>query len=178
MPLILLSAERNHCDLAAERRIAVIFGIMKHNAYRMGMIVILINQHQGPLAIWTMQSVRGHQHVSVSVTHIARGPVKLMFGVFRLRPLLGQKLSGEELRRGLHDLILIIDHEQVIRSPTVGANWMRRRVGQSVVIMSGLSAGGKKSGEGISQPESAKDISRSLASVRVGFGVKQRHPRR
>src|SRR5579864_749218 len=47
-----------------------------------------------------------------------------------------------------------------------------------MVIMSGLSAGGKKSGEGISEPESAEDIDRSLASVRIGFGVKQRHSRR
>ena len=44
--------------------------------------------------------------------------------------------------------------------------------------MSGLSAGGKKSGEGIGKPESAEDIDRRLASVRVGFGIKQRHSRR
>ena len=92
------------------------------------MIVVLINQHQSPLAVWTMQSVSGHQHVSISITHITGGPIKLMFGVLRLRPLLRQKLSGEELRRGLNDLVLIIDHEGVICSPTVGANRMRRRV--------------------------------------------------
>src|SRR5450631_1016115 len=105
-----------------------------------------------------MEGVRRHQNVSFGIFDIAGSAIKKVLGVFWFSPFLSDELGGEKLRRRLQNLIAIIDHEEVIRAPALGACGVRRRVGQTVVVVSGLAACGKKSREGVSQPERAKDL--------------------
>src|ERR1022692_265878 len=144
MPFILLLAKRNHRDLSDEGCVLMTAGIMEEDAHLMWMIVVLVDEHQRPLTVWTMESVSRHQHVSL--------------GIFRRGPFRGDELGGKKLRRRLQNLIVIVDHEQVIRSPAIGAGGVRRRVRQIVIVVSGLAAGGKKSRKGISEPKGAKDV--------------------
>ena len=65
MPLVLLFPEGDHCDLSREGRIPISVVVVKHNPHRMGMIAILVNQKKRPLAIRTVQSIGGHQNVSL-----------------------------------------------------------------------------------------------------------------
>src|ERR1035441_5151591 len=121
MPFILLLAKRNHRDLSDEGCVLMTAGIMEEDAHLMWMIVVLVDEHQRPLTVWTMESVSRHQHVSLGIFHITGSAIEKMFGMFRLGPFLGDELGGKKLRRRLQNLIVIVDHEQVIRSPAIGA---------------------------------------------------------
>ena len=92
------------------------------------MIMIFINEHQGPLTIWPVQSVNGNQHVPGRILYITGSAIEEMLGIFGLRPILRQQFGREELRRGLQDLLVIIHHEQVVGSPAIRAD----RVGGEV----------------------------------------------
>src|SRR6266568_8744921 len=119
MPFVLLLAKRNHRDLSGERCVVLTGGIMEADAHLMGKIVIFVDEHHRPLTVWTMESVSRHQHVSLRIFHITGGAIEKMFSILRLGPFLGEELGGKILRRRLKNLVVIIDHEQVIRSPTI-----------------------------------------------------------
>ena len=109
--------------------------------------------------------------MTLRIFDIARRSIHQVFGIFWLRPLLCDQLSSEELRGRLHDLVLIVDHEQVISSPAIATSRVRRRIRQVVIIVSGLPARSEKSREGIRQPQGAKDIHCSFTPMRVGLGI-------
>src|SRR5260370_7839405 len=110
--------------------------------------------------------------------HIARGGEETVLGVFRFRPFLRNKLCGEKLRCALLNLVVLVHHEHVISSPTVCAGGMRRRIRQTVIVVSGLAARRQKASEGISKPKRAKNVDCGLSTVVVSFGVKQRDSER
>src|SRR5579864_3333779 len=116
------------------------------------MVMIFVDEHDGPLAIGTMQGVGGDQRVSLGILYVAGRKIETMFSIFGLGPLLRDELRGEELRCGLADLVMFVGHEKVIRAPAIGAGGMGRRVRKVVIIMSGLAARGQESAKRIGQP--------------------------
>src|SRR4029077_10025057 len=98
-----------------------------------------------------------------------------MLSIRRLRPLLCEKLSRKELRCRLDDLIMIINCEHVVGSPTIRARGMRRGVRERVIVVSGLTTSGEKSCERISKPKCAEDVYCGLSSVRIRFRVQERN---
>src|SRR5215469_1709151 len=175
MPLVLLLAENDQGNLSSKRRIPVGIRIVEYDAYRMRMIVVLVNEKERPLTIRTMYSIRRNQNMSLGGARVTSSIVQKVFGVFRLGPLLGQQLSRKELRSLVPDLISLVDHEHMVRTPTVGADRVRRRVRQGVVIVRGLSACGKKARKRVRQPQRTEDIDRGFPAVCIGFGIKHRN---
>src|SRR6202165_2921700 len=178
VPLILRLAERDHRHRAQEKRVAVTACIMKYDPDSMRVVVILVDQHERPLTIRALQGIARHQKVSVGVFDLAGRGVEPMLGVFGFCPLLRDELRGKELGRLLLDLVMLVNHEHVVGSPTVGTSGMGWRVGQGVIVVRGLAACGEKSAERVRQPQSTKDVDRGLAAVIVGFGIEQGHPGR
>src|SRR5579871_5391806 len=107
------------------------------------------------------------------ITYIAGCHKQLMIGVYRFRPLLRDEPGSVVLRSALADLITIVDHEHMIRSPTVFACRMRRGIRKVVIVMRGLATRSQETAEGVRQPESSEDVHRSLASMVIGFRVEQ-----
>src|SRR5437764_13925100 len=98
MPLILLAAKGNHVYSTGEGIVRTRGTITKINPNRMRVFLILVNNHQRPLAIGSMQRIGSHQNVSGRIEHITRGREDLMRCVSWLHPFLRDELAGEILR--------------------------------------------------------------------------------
>src|SRR5437660_4749325 len=116
--------------------------------------------------------------MAVRILYVGRSFEYPMLCVYRLDPLLGNELRGEELRRALSDLIVPIHHEHVIGPPTVCACRMWGRIGKCVIIVSGRAARRQKACEGVSEPQGTENIHGCLSTMRVCFGVQEWHSRR
>src|SRR6185437_3139099 len=114
----------------------------------------------------------------LGVLNVARCGKQAMILIDWLCPLLGNELRGEKLRGALPYLVVSVHHEHVVGAPTVRASGMGRRIGQVMIIMGGLPAGGKKPPEGIGQPQRSKYIHRGFATVVVSLRVQHWNPRR
>src|SRR2546430_13135021 len=106
MPLVLLAAKGNHVDWAGERILRIGSIVTKIDPNRMRVFLILVNNHQRPLAIGSTQRIGSHQNVSGRIEHITRGREDLMRSVTRLHPFLCNQLAGEILRCVLLNLIV------------------------------------------------------------------------
>ena len=71
MPLVLGPSKRNYCDGSPKGSFPAAFGVVKYDANLMRVVIVLINEHERPLAIGTMQCVSGHQHLSFCIFYIA-----------------------------------------------------------------------------------------------------------
>src|SRR5215469_18714214 len=112
--------------------------------------------------------------MAVRVFDIARSAKKLMLRITLFYPLLGHELRGEELRGTLPNLIILVDHKHVVRSPAVGTSRMRWRIWQVVIVVCRLATSSQETAERIRQPKRSEDVDGSFATMRVGFCIKQR----
>ena len=71
MPLVLRLAERNHRDQSGERAVGIGVGIMECDADFMRIVVVLVDEHERPLTVWTLQGVGGQQHVACNIFYVA-----------------------------------------------------------------------------------------------------------
>ena len=89
-----------------------------------------------------------------------------------LRPLLRQHLRREKLGCLLSDETLLVDGEEMISAPAVGACRVRCGVGKSVMVVGAFASVGEKGGEGFCQPERADRSAHGQVAVghfRAGF---------
>ena len=105
MPLILLAAKADQADRAGEETVSAGFLVAERDADRMGIFLVLVDQHHRPLAIGTEQGIGRHQNVTRRIRDIAFGGKDLMLARTRLCPFQVDQLAGEKLRRGLLDLV-------------------------------------------------------------------------
>src|SRR5713101_4444783 len=119
----------------------------------MRVVVVLVDQHERPLAVGPKHGIGGHQYMTLGIFYITRGREGSVLGTNRLRPLLGEKLRGEKLRGARLDLVILVHHEHVVGSPTVGASRVGRRIRQGVIVESSFASRGQKSCEGVAQPQ-------------------------
>src|SRR5215469_6313367 len=113
--------------------------------------------------------------MAVRVFDIALSAKKLMLRITLFCPLLGHELCGEELRRTLANVISLIHHEHVVRSPAVRTSRMRWRIWEVVIVVCRLATSSQETAERIRQPQCSKDVDGSFATMRVGFCIKQRN---
>src|SRR6266542_13129 len=158
MPLVLLLPECDPRDRPDKRTILLGLFVMKRDADRMEILVILVDQHQRPLSIRPEHGIHRNQNMPLGILNIARGTEKAMLSILRLRPFLRQHLCRKKLRRALLDEVIMVGCEHMIGSPTIPTGGMRRGVRQCMMIVGGLSPGRKKCGKGFSQPQRSKDL--------------------
>ena len=60
MPLVLLLSECDHRDLPRERSVPIGLRIVEHDLHLMGMIVVLVDEQQGPLTVGTVEGISRH----------------------------------------------------------------------------------------------------------------------
>src|SRR5215469_441790 len=113
--------------------------------------------------------------MAVRVLDIALSAKKLMLRITLFCPLVGHELCGEELRRTLANLIILVHHEHVVRSPAVGTSRMLWRIWQVVIVVCRLATSCQETAERIRQPQCSEDVDGSFATMRVGFCIKQRN---
>src|SRR5712691_1203398 len=101
MPLVLLFPECDPRNWPDKRTILLGLFVMKRNADRMMVLVILVDQHERPLSIRPEHGIHRNQNMSLGVLNIARGMEKAMLSILRLRPLLRQHLRRKKLRGAL-----------------------------------------------------------------------------
>ena len=77
----------------------------------MRVLLVFVDQHQSPLTIRPKKSIRGHQDVARGITNVAGRRKHFVPSIPRLRPLLGDQLTGEVLRGVLFDLVIRVHRE-------------------------------------------------------------------
>jgi len=85
MPLILLAPKRNHVHWAGKTANPVA-RVLKFDAYRMRILLIFVDQHQGPLAIRTVQCICRYQNMTGGVANVAGDGEHTMLPIARLNP--------------------------------------------------------------------------------------------
>ena len=88
MPRVLLFTESDSCDRARKRTVVLSVVIVKLNADGVRVVIVLVDQHERPLAIRSQHCIGGYQNVAVLVFDITRGMEEPMFRILRLCPFL------------------------------------------------------------------------------------------
>src|SRR5215472_1914163 len=128
MPLVLLFPEGNFAYRVGEMEIVVSAVHVKCNVDRLCMFAILIDKHQRPLSVRTVQRISSHQHVTLVILYITGGQILNMLLIDGLGPLPRDDLRGVKLRRGLLIDVVLIHHKEVIGPPTIRTDRMRRGI--------------------------------------------------
>src|SRR5581483_12074816 len=125
MPCVLLFSKCNPCNRTDKG--TVFFGIIivELNAYRVGVVIILIDQHQRPLPIGPQHGVGSYKNVAVVVFNIAGRVKETMFRILWFCPFLRQHLRSKKLRSALFDEPVMVSREHVISSPAIQTSGMR-----------------------------------------------------
>ena len=72
MPLILILSESDHRNRPGKGTLFFAFGILEHDSNRVIVIVVLINQQNGPLRVWAQNCIGRHQNMATIIGAIAR----------------------------------------------------------------------------------------------------------
>src|SRR5207302_3588875 len=164
MPLILLAAKGNHVYSTGEGIVRTRGTITKINPNRMRVFLILVNNHQCPLAIGSMQRIGSHQNVSGRIEHITRGREDLMRSVTRLHPFLCNQLAGEILRCVLLNLIVGIGSKHPKGSNRAATALMdsHRRI---MKVVQSIAARSEERSRKIRQPQGSERIDERFARI-------------
>ena len=91
--------------------------IGKRHLHGMVVVLVLVDQHDGPLPIGPFDGVRGYQGVAILIPHVAGDLVELVNGIHGLHPLFGDHLRRQILRRIVSDAIVLVDREEAAAPP-------------------------------------------------------------
>src|ERR1700730_6972361 len=106
MPLVLFAAKCHHVYCACKVIIAPSGIAMKRDAHGMGTFLVLVDQHQGPLAIRAQHGVRGDQDMSGRIADVTCARENTVLTAPWLDPFEVDHLTSEELGCRLQDLVL------------------------------------------------------------------------
>src|ERR1700730_1853308 len=174
MPLILFAAESYHADGAVEMALLGSRSI-KGDLHGMRILLIFIDDHQGPLFVGSQNGVGGDEIISDEVLDVAGGREDLMLTATWLDPFKVDQLSGKELGIGLLDLIVGSDREHAEgagRCATAGA---RHFLGSVMEIIDGFAACFEKSPDIVDPPECGEDVDEGLVRARSDVGFSDEH---
>src|SRR5262249_18365689 len=112
--------------------------------------------------------------VAGAVEDVASARVNAVFAVAGLRPFLGDQHSGEVLRGGLLNLVVLVHCEHAEVAGRSGVATQRLPEGNVVEVVDSLAAGLEKRAHEIGPPKRGKDIHEGfvVAGGDVGFGDK------
>lgn len=109
MPLVFGGAESNPIHRAGEKALLLRLPIVESDFYTMCVVVILVDQHDRPLAVRPLHCLRSHQRVAGGVAHVAGNAIEPVHGIDWLDPLIANELRSEILREIARNLVVFID---------------------------------------------------------------------
>src|SRR5215469_10202127 len=138
----------------------------------MRMVIVLVDDHEGPLPIRPQHSIRRDQGLSFGVFDIACSPKEAMLAIPGFCPLLRQHLCREELRGALLDQVIMVSGKHVVRTPAIPTGRMRCGIRQRMMVVRSFSACSKKGGKSFAQPQCPKYIDRGITAWSICLCIK------
>src|SRR5215472_6907747 len=138
----------------------------------MRMVIVLVDDHEGPLPIRPQHSIRRDQGLSFGVFDIARGPKEAMLAIPGFCPLLSQHLCRKELGGALLDEVIMVSGKHVVGAPAIPTGRMRGGIRQRVMVVRSFSTCGKKGGKGLAQPQCPKYIDCGITAWSICLCIK------
>src|ERR1039457_3044064 len=158
MPLIFGGSESDAVHGAGEGTVRT----RESNLHRVGVVPVLVNDHDGPLSIRALDGVGGDQYVAGCVAYVAGCAKEPVCGVYRLHPLFADYLCREILREISRDFVILIDIEKAERA---AAAFRRQSPWQVVKEIGAARAAAHHGPDIIGQPEAAHDIDIHLSGL-------------
>src|SRR5258706_11738307 len=157
MPNILGLSESGYVYGAGERCCGFSLGIVKGNVQCIRVLLIFVDDQQGPLSIGPQHGISRHKRVARSVADVAGGRKQLVSAVAGLDPLQIEQLANEILRQRLTNLEFLIGGEKAKRSGRTVVP-AADRFGHVMKIVDRAAAAAQKRADVIGQPQSTPDI--------------------
>src|SRR5215469_4543532 len=130
----------------------------------MRMVLVLVNDEQGPIAIGPLDRIRGYEHMAGTILDVAGGRVHAMHLAAGLQPLKIDQLAGEELSERLVDLVIGAHCEHPEGAAGIVASRMHSH-GNVMEVVETIAARSQERADIISQPERSHDVDGALRTL-------------